>query len=233
MAYEFYSAQTRQVKTAMVLSSATLFLYAVIGRPVSDEYIKIPPGQFEIPSAYLICLFFGSAIYFTASFFVSAKYDKRMAEIPELYKDISQLISGVENTQQDLLEAFVRIPSEIMKLDNKLFGEVSKINSSEIDTAIQTLNQPARNILTNLIDQIKTRESIDKLHTEYQEKLGHYEKITLSHLNGIRNSRKTIQGKAKGIAHFHNHRWEYQLPFYSCIGAILASLAHLVICFVK
>lgn len=96
MSYEFYSAQTRQVKTAMVLSSATLLLYTIAGRPVND-FIKIPPGQFEIPADLLIYLFFLSALYFSASFFVSANYDKKFSEMPELAKEIDLVIKSIRS----------------------------------------------------------------------------------------------------------------------------------------
>ncbi|MEX6634575.1 hypothetical protein [Hyphococcus lacteus] len=225
MAYEFYSAQTRQVKTAMVLSSATLLLYTIAGQPVND-FIKIPPGQFEIPSAYLIGLFFGSAIYFTASFFVSAKYDKRMAEIPELHQDILDIVDNLKKCRDVLRSLGQRMIAASEKQNDRIHESAKQVDwkkLKESGSAVDGNTKPLVDNAAELIKSLSDYHAIENINNNYRKQTDEIEQEAKSLFREIDEKISEFRKKTVGMAHFHNHFWEYQLPLFASLLSIPAS----------
>ena len=209
MAYEFYSAQTRQVKTAMVLSSATLFLYTLIGRPVEAEgYIKIPPGQYEIPSAFLIYLFFGSAIYFTASFFVSARYDQRMEEFPKLAKELRNVLAKLDGYRNSLNGLHKYSASEVTEQFNKIYDEAKEFDCESMKGAADQIQGTQKILIkdaANFINDLSRQTTYEQVYNEYKNSLSIMKADADSFFKDLPNKLEGFEKKTEGMARFHNH----------------------------
>ena len=163
---EPYSAQTRQTRSALGLSSTTLFIYSLYGSFPNDK-IYDHPGQFQIPIEVIGPALLFSTLYFLISFIVSARYDRIPTFSYALSRDIKTTLQSLNSAMQEFEHYKENAPQHVINIVQDLEAKIEKLDINTLRKAQNNLqaNTPHNKIVA---DTIKILEHVNsgKMKTE-------------------------------------------------------------------
>lgn len=235
---EVYSSQTRQTRTALTLSSASLLLFSTIAKPVADP-VRIAPGYFTIEPIWLWPLLACATAYFLYSFIVAALYDKSDGITPKSLK----IVADAKLEYFHAMEQFKTLTDKTLAdirhqwySHGKLFDGHNEQDFEKIKEQLQTRNVRTINTLDNLaalhkhftntasIDASvkRLRDDVDRSYSFIQKQFDKYGKM-----------HERLEKSVTSISYLKNHFTEFLLPCIFAIGIIVLSFINRGVPFVR
>ncbi|MFC2953085.1 hypothetical protein ACFOOP_14185 [Marinicaulis aureus] len=153
--YGFFSNQTRQSRTALVISSTTLFLYTLFAKPL-DTAVLIS-AQTDIPGGlFFWCLLFFAALYFWISFFLSAKTEYGRYKYVDATKDLQESLQGTLQTFDDSVGILLNAANIAKSSMAKLTEQRSKLPEGGMEQLLEDSKSFNNKLTINTVKEIAT-----------------------------------------------------------------------------
>lgn len=246
-----FSPQTRQTKTALMLITASLFVFSTIGEPIlkngERDGVQIVPWPYTVPeSAFYVFLLIG-AVYFWISFTLSATYEIRRFSYVDRLRGASDhfkaclvaLDSFQRGTQKVIREknsVLYEVQTRIENIDLNIFNDLQQKIASEYSEWRPTI-QFVRELLDHLNNSfLQFRRPVDRSQIEAEEANmpEFFAKMVLEMRQVVGHyeseNRKWIEmlereeGRLKGLSRFKHNFWEYDWPIGITAALIITSL---------
>lgn len=235
---EIYSQQTKQTRTALTLSTVTLFLFSTIAKPVAGS-VKLPPGYFDFEPIWLWPLLAGAVVYFFISFFTSASYDKADGVSPNSLKIVAdakfEYVQSLEYFKQLTDKAFESVKMHGLA-HKQQFQRVTDEDLSKIKHAINRLSDINQQIVPDIIE-IRSRftdtERIDKELESLRKDLDVQHSTLITHFNSFESLYEKLQASVQSISRFKHFWVEFFFPLAFAVVAIVFSFAKHGVMFYK
>ncbi len=195
---EFYTSQTRQTKTALMISSTTLLIYVVFGTPIAAD-VKLTPSPFTVPDFLIFFFLLFASVYFWFSYRISTNADIQRNKNRDVLPFLRDLKDKLNQGPELIDEQVATMISTVRTIHNNIRKALAPLGSDDKEIHVR---------LEEIQEKVDKNVDISK----FQEHIGNQGKSFATEIRNLDPIIERLEQESLNAIDYHDYVWERKIP---------------------